>query len=203
VALIRWRVCPGGAWLYVPRSRLDGLAPLDRTGLGLSIVALGALIYTIIEAPDHGWNSPRDDRGVCGRGGGHGPVRPLGSAAVPLLCSTSACSPTCGFSAASTAVTVAVLLLVRLHLPHHAVFPAAARLRPAVHRRAHPPGGLSPSPSRRWWAPSWSCASQQAVGPPPGWCSSQPVSCGSVYPLSLVSYDLIAAQMILMGTASG
>jgi EmrB/QacA subfamily drug resistance transporter len=48
-----------GAWLFVPRSHLDGLPPLDRAGLVLSIVALGTLIYTIIEGPDHGWGSIR------------------------------------------------------------------------------------------------------------------------------------------------
>ena len=48
-----------GAWVIVPRSRLADRAPLDRTGLGLSVVALGSLVFTIIEAPDHGWLAPR------------------------------------------------------------------------------------------------------------------------------------------------
>jgi EmrB/QacA subfamily drug resistance transporter len=52
-----------GAWLVVPRSRLADRAPLDRTGLGLSVVALGSLVFTIIEAPDHGWLSPRSMAG--------------------------------------------------------------------------------------------------------------------------------------------
>jgi EmrB/QacA subfamily drug resistance transporter len=54
-----------GAWLFVPHSRQDGLAPLDRVGLGLSVVALGALIYTIIEAPGHGWASARSIAGFA------------------------------------------------------------------------------------------------------------------------------------------
>jgi EmrB/QacA subfamily drug resistance transporter len=52
-----------GAWLVVPRSRLADRAPLDRTGLGLSVVALGSLVFTIIEAPGHGWLGPRSVAG--------------------------------------------------------------------------------------------------------------------------------------------
>ena len=48
-----------GAWLVVPRSRAADRAPLDRTGLGLSVVGLASLVFTIIEAPDHGWLTAR------------------------------------------------------------------------------------------------------------------------------------------------
>jgi EmrB/QacA subfamily drug resistance transporter len=48
-----------GTWLVVPRSRVPDRAPLDRAGLGLSVVALGSLVYTVIEAPSHGWLSAR------------------------------------------------------------------------------------------------------------------------------------------------
>jgi EmrB/QacA subfamily drug resistance transporter len=45
--------------LTVPTSR-DPLAPkIDGPGLGLSTAAIGLLIYTIIEAPNHGWTSAR------------------------------------------------------------------------------------------------------------------------------------------------
>src|SRR5271165_5787955 len=48
VALVAWSV---------PTSR-DPLAPkTDRPGFVLSAAAMGVLIYTIIEAPDHGWGS--------------------------------------------------------------------------------------------------------------------------------------------------
>ena len=48
VALVAWSV---------PTSR-DPLAPrADRPGFVLSAAAMGVLIYTIIEAPDHGWGS--------------------------------------------------------------------------------------------------------------------------------------------------
>jgi len=52
-----------GAWLVVPRSRVADRAPLDWTGLGLSVVALGSLVFTIIEAPGHGWLGPRSAAG--------------------------------------------------------------------------------------------------------------------------------------------
>src|ERR1700733_12788577 len=44
---------------YVPTSR-DPRAPrTDRAGFALSTAAIGLLIYTIIEAPSHGWGSAR------------------------------------------------------------------------------------------------------------------------------------------------
>jgi EmrB/QacA subfamily drug resistance transporter len=46
-----------GRWL-VPTSRDDFHAALDLTGATLSIVGLGALLYGIIEAPNHGWTDP-------------------------------------------------------------------------------------------------------------------------------------------------
>ncbi|KQS00535.1 transporter [Williamsia sp. Leaf354] len=42
---------------FVPDSRDPSTPPLDVVGLVLSTVALGVLVYTIIEAPDHGWTS--------------------------------------------------------------------------------------------------------------------------------------------------
>ncbi|WP_148616072.1 MFS transporter [Nocardioides rubriscoriae] len=42
---------------FVPESRDPGVPPLDRTGLLVSIAALGTLTWTIIEAPAHGWSS--------------------------------------------------------------------------------------------------------------------------------------------------
>ncbi len=44
---------------YVPTSR-DPRAPrTDRAGFALSTAMIGLLVYTIIEAPDHGWTSTR------------------------------------------------------------------------------------------------------------------------------------------------
>lgn len=48
-----------GALAFIPRSTPESDARLDRGGLLLSVVMLGALVYTIIEAPGHGWTAPR------------------------------------------------------------------------------------------------------------------------------------------------
>jgi EmrB/QacA subfamily drug resistance transporter len=56
VALVAWSV---------PRSR-DPRAPrIDRPGFLLSSTAMALLIYTIIEAPDHGWSSARSLAGFA------------------------------------------------------------------------------------------------------------------------------------------
>jgi EmrB/QacA subfamily drug resistance transporter len=44
-------------FFLIPRSREKIHAPLDPVGAVLSIVGLSALVYGIIEAPDHGWGS--------------------------------------------------------------------------------------------------------------------------------------------------
>jgi EmrB/QacA subfamily drug resistance transporter len=44
---------------YVPTSRDPHAPRADRPGLVLSTAAMSALIYTIIEAPNHGWSSAR------------------------------------------------------------------------------------------------------------------------------------------------
>jgi EmrB/QacA subfamily drug resistance transporter len=44
---------------YVPSSRDLDVRPLDRPGFALSTSAMGLIVYTIIEAPDYGWGSPR------------------------------------------------------------------------------------------------------------------------------------------------
>ncbi|WP_328355712.1 MFS transporter [Mycobacterium sp. NBC_00419] len=41
----------------IPASARDRQSRVDRGGLVLSVVMLGALVYTIIEAPSHGWSS--------------------------------------------------------------------------------------------------------------------------------------------------
>ena len=45
------------AWM-VPTSRDDDRRPLDAVGAALSIVALGCLLFGIIEGPEVGWRSP-------------------------------------------------------------------------------------------------------------------------------------------------
>jgi EmrB/QacA subfamily drug resistance transporter len=48
----------GAGWPLVPESRDPNATPLDPVGAGLSIVALVALVYGIIQAPEHGWTDP-------------------------------------------------------------------------------------------------------------------------------------------------
>ena len=47
-----------GGVLFVPTSRDPATPPLDVGGLALSTVAIGTLVFTIIEAPERGWTSP-------------------------------------------------------------------------------------------------------------------------------------------------
>ena len=44
-----------GGMLFVPTSRDPATPPLDVVGLVLSTLAIGTLVYTIIEAPERGW----------------------------------------------------------------------------------------------------------------------------------------------------
>jgi EmrB/QacA subfamily drug resistance transporter len=46
-------------WMLVPESRDSDAPRLDFAGFALSILAIGALVYTIIEAPEWGWASGR------------------------------------------------------------------------------------------------------------------------------------------------
>ena len=49
----------------VPSSRDPHAPRLDRAGFALSTAAMAALIYTIIEAPNHGWSSARSVAGFA------------------------------------------------------------------------------------------------------------------------------------------
>jgi EmrB/QacA subfamily drug resistance transporter len=46
-----------GAAFFVPTSRDPATPPVDVVGLVLSTLAIGTLVFTIIEAPDRGWSS--------------------------------------------------------------------------------------------------------------------------------------------------
>jgi EmrB/QacA subfamily drug resistance transporter len=50
---------------YVPTSRDPNVGPIDRPGFALSTSAMGLIVYTIIEAPDYGWGSPRSVAGFA------------------------------------------------------------------------------------------------------------------------------------------
>ena len=45
-------------WVWLPRSRDPLTPPLDPAGAVLSIVAVTAVVYAIIEGPEQGWTSP-------------------------------------------------------------------------------------------------------------------------------------------------
>ena len=47
-----------GGVLFVPTSRDPATPPVDVGGLALSTVAIGTLVFTIIEAPERGWTAP-------------------------------------------------------------------------------------------------------------------------------------------------
>ncbi|MFI8566419.1 MFS transporter [Rhodococcus sp. NPDC078407] len=46
------------AFALVPNSSDPSTPPLDKSGLLLSVLALGSLVHAIIEGPDRGWSSP-------------------------------------------------------------------------------------------------------------------------------------------------
>ena len=52
-------VAAGLAFALVPESRDPSVPSLDLRGLAISIAMLGTLVYTIIEAPERGWDSAR------------------------------------------------------------------------------------------------------------------------------------------------
>jgi MFS transporter, DHA2 family, multidrug resistance protein len=50
-------VVPAG-WRVLPESTRPGTPPIDLTGVALSIVSLGGVVFALIEGPDSGWGSP-------------------------------------------------------------------------------------------------------------------------------------------------
>ncbi|HET6909737.1 MAG TPA: MFS transporter [Mycobacteriales bacterium] len=97
-------------WAFVPESSDPAEARLDLPGLALSTAAVGTLVYTIIEAPGRGWDSPAT---LAGLGG----TVALAAAFIaterrrprPMIDITLFRTP--AFSAASASVTVAFFAL--------------------------------------------------------------------------------------------
>ena len=54
-----------GAVFFVPTSRDPSTPPVDVVGLALSTLAIGTLVYTIIEAPERGWTDPATTAGFA------------------------------------------------------------------------------------------------------------------------------------------
>ena len=142
-----------GAWLVVPRSRLTTWPRSTAPGWACRSSPSAALIYTIIEAPDHGGARPR----TIGRRSWPPPWPSACSCAGSAAARPHARRPPLHQPAVLGGQRLGdggVLLAVRLHLPDHPVLPAAARLQPVVDRACASCRWPSASPSRRSSAPS-------------------------------------------------
>ena len=87
-------VTAAAAYVLVPESRDPAVPPLDLPGLGLSVAMLSALVYTIIEAPEHGWASARTVGGFAVSALFAARLRRRGAPRRRTRCWTSACSAT-------------------------------------------------------------------------------------------------------------
>jgi EmrB/QacA subfamily drug resistance transporter len=54
-----------GTHVFVPESAQPGRQRVDVTGAALTVAGLGALVYSVIEAPEHGWGSTRTLAGMA------------------------------------------------------------------------------------------------------------------------------------------
>ncbi|MFE2913694.1 MFS transporter [Kitasatospora indigofera] len=97
-------------WAWVPESNDPSSARLDPPGLVASSAAVGILVYTIIEAPEHGWGAPVTIAGfVLAVVLGAVFVRIERGRAHPMIDMTLFRTP--AFSAASGSVTLAFFAL--------------------------------------------------------------------------------------------
>ena len=80
---------------FVPESRAPRARRVDPVGQLLVILALGSVVYAIIEANQTGWTSPIDPRPARGRGAGHGGHPRRTSRVGPTRCWSCACSAAC------------------------------------------------------------------------------------------------------------
>ncbi|MEU4171472.1 MFS transporter [Streptomyces sp. NPDC026665] len=53
-----------GTYLFVPESAEPEKQPVDAIGAALTVVGLGVLVYSVIQAPEHGWGSTRTLGGI-------------------------------------------------------------------------------------------------------------------------------------------
>lgn len=53
-----------GTYLFVPESAESGKHRVDGVGAALTVVGLGVLVYSVIQAPEHGWGSIRTLGGI-------------------------------------------------------------------------------------------------------------------------------------------
>ena len=151
------------AMLVVPADRRTVRAPLDGAGLALAALGLGALVYTIIEAPGAGWGSARTLAGYA--------VAALALAALVRAEQRSAYPmldvrlfANLRFTAASGAVTFAFfalfgfIFLIILYfqiMRGYSALEAGVRTLPSPSPSRSPPASAPRSPSasatRPWW----------------------------------------------------
>ena len=131
-------------WFILPTSRDPEESKLDPPGALLSIVGLGALVYAIIEAPDHGWASAETLLSFAFAAVVLGGFLLVGDEVAPSHAEPVAVPrrPVLGRLGRHA---VHVLRHVRHLLPAHPVLPARARLRRPEGR--HRPAARSPSRS--------------------------------------------------------
>ena len=120
---------PPSAWLIVPDSRDAHRPALDLPGLALSVVMLGSLVYTIIEAPDARVDLHGDDRRLRRRAAApRQPSSPSSCAAPTRYRRHPVRQP--ALQRGQRRGHRRVLRPVRLHLPDHPLLPAGAGQTP-------------------------------------------------------------------------
>ena len=171
-------VAAAAAYVVVPESRDLSVPSLDLPGLGLSVLALGSLTWTIIEAPEHGWSSLTTLAGFAVAALGARRLRARRACRGPPHARRLAL-PGPPVQRRERGGDRDLLRPLRLHLPDHAVLPVRARLRPAVHRRPHPAGGGEHRGGLRRRRPARAAHRHEGRGHHRPRCSSARRSCGS------------------------
>ncbi|MEU8949340.1 MFS transporter [Streptomyces sp. NPDC048489] len=54
-----------GTYFFVPESAEAKKQPVDGVGAALTVVGLGVLVHSVIQAPEHGWGNPRTLSGIA------------------------------------------------------------------------------------------------------------------------------------------
>ena len=203
----RWRRSPRSPASWSPATSRPRVTPTpprtDRAGFALSIATVGLLVYTIIEAPNHGWGSARTL-------GSFALTAVLAAAFVawerrteqPMLDVSLFGNPR--FTAASASVAISFFALSGFIFLVTQYVPVPQGLRPAVDRRAAAAGRLQSSRSRRSSAPSWPSGSARS------WSSRSGLFSMAAFYLwvattssATTGYGTIAAQMVVLGTGMG
>ncbi|HEY0225844.1 MAG TPA: hypothetical protein VGC05_05490 [Mycobacterium sp.] len=112
-------------FVLVPESRDPNVPAIDIRGLATSILLLGVLVYTIIEAPVNGWHSSTTLIGFAAAAALALAFVKIEQAAEHPMLDVRLFTDR-RFSAASAIGGHHLFCFVRLHLPDHSVLPGAA-----------------------------------------------------------------------------